>query len=72
MATSTKTNTAFPDFEAATDCFIAAAKTMRQDDWWWRNPAMTNQSIKRRILSETIAHRLGLPANPAVCYGRSR
>ncbi len=45
------------DFEAVTERFIGAAKAMQQDDWWWRNPAMTNRSIKRRILSETIAHR---------------
>jgi glutamate-1-semialdehyde 2,1-aminomutase len=31
---------------------------MQQDGWWWRNPALTNKSIKRAVLKEMIAHRL--------------
>jgi glutamate-1-semialdehyde 2,1-aminomutase len=46
------------DFEAVADRFVAAAKAMQQDGWWWRHPAMTDKSIKRRILKEMIAHRL--------------
>jgi glutamate-1-semialdehyde 2,1-aminomutase len=45
------------DFAAVADRFIAAAKAMQQDGWWWTNPALTNKSIKRRILKEMIAHR---------------
>jgi glutamate-1-semialdehyde 2,1-aminomutase len=45
------------DFEAVADRFIAAAKAMQQDGWWWSHPALTNKSIKRRILKEMIAHR---------------
>jgi glutamate-1-semialdehyde 2,1-aminomutase len=45
------------DFAAVADRFIAAAKAMQQDGWWWSNPALTNKSIKRRILKEMIAHR---------------
>jgi glutamate-1-semialdehyde 2,1-aminomutase len=45
------------DFEAVANRFIAAAKAMQQDGWWCSNPAMTNKSIKRRILKEMIAHR---------------
>jgi glutamate-1-semialdehyde 2,1-aminomutase len=47
------------DFEAVADRFVAAAKTMQQDGWWWADPAATNKSIKRRILREMIAYRLG-------------
>jgi glutamate-1-semialdehyde 2,1-aminomutase len=46
------------DFAAVADRFVTAAKAMREDGWWWHNPAMTNKSIKRAILKEMIAHRL--------------
>jgi glutamate-1-semialdehyde 2,1-aminomutase len=46
------------DFDAVADRFVAAAKAMQQDGWWWCDPATTNNSIKRRILKEMIAHRL--------------
>ncbi len=45
-------------FEAVADRFVAAARAMRQDGWWWCDPATTNKSIRRRILKEMIAHRL--------------
>jgi glutamate-1-semialdehyde 2,1-aminomutase len=46
------------NFAAVCDCFVAAAEAMRQDGWWWANPAASNKSIKRGILREIIAHRL--------------
>jgi glutamate-1-semialdehyde 2,1-aminomutase len=46
------------DFQAVAERFMAAAKAMQQDGWWWHDPAATNTSIKRRILKEMIAHRL--------------
>ena len=39
------------------DRFVAAARAMQQEGWWWSGPALTNKSIKRRILREIIAHR---------------
>jgi glutamate-1-semialdehyde 2,1-aminomutase len=39
------------------DRFIAAAKAMAADGWWWSDPATTNQSIRRQMLREMIAHR---------------
>jgi glutamate-1-semialdehyde 2,1-aminomutase len=45
------------DFQAVADRFVAAAKAMAQDGWWWCNPALTNTSIKRGIVREMIAHR---------------
>jgi glutamate-1-semialdehyde 2,1-aminomutase len=46
------------EFEAVLERFIAAAKAMQQDGWWWRDPKATNKSIKRAILKEMIARRL--------------
>jgi glutamate-1-semialdehyde 2,1-aminomutase len=45
------------DFEAVADRFIAAAREMQQDGWWWLDPATTDKSIRRRILREMVAHR---------------
>jgi glutamate-1-semialdehyde 2,1-aminomutase len=46
------------DFDVVADRFVAAAKAMEQDGWWWSDPALTNKAIKRTILKETIGRRL--------------
>ncbi len=48
------------DFDAVATRFKAAARAMHRDGWWWQNPELTNQSIKRRLLHEMISHRLGM------------
>ena len=45
------------DFAVVADRFVAAAKAMQQDGWWWCSPTATNKSIRRTILREMIAHR---------------
>jgi glutamate-1-semialdehyde 2,1-aminomutase len=45
------------DFDAVAGRFVAAARAMRDDGWWWSDPAATNRSIRRRILREIVAHR---------------
>jgi glutamate-1-semialdehyde 2,1-aminomutase len=45
------------DFDAVTERFVAAARAMERDGWWWCSPSATNRSIKREILKEMIAHR---------------
>ena len=45
------------DFEAVCERFVAAARTMERDGWWWSDPALSNRAIKRGILREMIAQR---------------
>jgi glutamate-1-semialdehyde 2,1-aminomutase len=45
------------DFAAVCDRFVAAARAMERDGWWWSDPALSNRAIKRGILREMIAQR---------------
>jgi glutamate-1-semialdehyde 2,1-aminomutase len=46
------------DFDAVADRFVAAARAMDRDGWWWCDPAATNKSIRRGILKEMLAQRV--------------
>jgi glutamate-1-semialdehyde 2,1-aminomutase len=43
------------DFAAVADKFVAAARAMEQDGFWWADAALTNKAIKRRVLREMLA-----------------
>jgi glutamate-1-semialdehyde 2,1-aminomutase len=45
------------DFEAVAQKFLAAARAMKADGFWWSDPTLTNKSIKRKILREMLAER---------------
>jgi glutamate-1-semialdehyde 2,1-aminomutase len=43
------------DFVAIAARVVAAAEEMQQDGFWWGDGAVTNQSIKRRVLRELVS-----------------
>jgi glutamate-1-semialdehyde 2,1-aminomutase len=45
------------DFAAVMDKFVAAAREMQADGWWWSAPGLSNGAIRRRILGELLRHR---------------
>jgi len=45
------------DFAAVMDKFVAAAREMQADGWWWSAPGLSNRAIRRRIVGELLRHR---------------
>ena len=52
------------DVAAVCNRFVAAARAMRGDAWWWRDGELTNRSIRRQVLRETLAVLLKRGASP--------
>jgi glutamate-1-semialdehyde 2,1-aminomutase len=42
------------EFAEVAEKFLAAARQMQADGWWWRAAALTNRAIRRRVLRELI------------------
>jgi glutamate-1-semialdehyde 2,1-aminomutase len=55
-------------FQAVSERFVAAARAMQRDEFWWHPTDLTNRSIKRRVLLELVsaglARRASDPATP--------
>ncbi len=45
------------DFEAVAERFVAAARTMHKDGWFWTPEGQTGKQVRRRVLRELIAAR---------------
>jgi glutamate-1-semialdehyde 2,1-aminomutase len=45
------------EFAAVLERFVAAARAMLEDGWWWQGAALSNRAIRRGILREMIAQR---------------
>ena len=43
------------DFDAVQQRFIAAARAMEADGWWWNDGSLTNKRIKKQILQEMLS-----------------
>jgi glutamate-1-semialdehyde 2,1-aminomutase len=42
------------EFEAVADAFLAAARAMQADGWWWHDATLTNRGIRRGMLREVL------------------
>jgi glutamate-1-semialdehyde 2,1-aminomutase len=45
------------DFAAVVERFVAAARAMSQDGWWWSRDGLTNKSIRRQLFRELLQTR---------------
>jgi glutamate-1-semialdehyde 2,1-aminomutase len=52
------------DYAVVADRFLAAARAMKDDGWWWHTPALTNQAIKHQILWEMLRVTIGSKSSP--------
>ncbi len=45
------------DFDAMCDRFVEAAESMKSDGWWWNDGSLTDRSLRRRLLLESLRAR---------------
>ena len=60
------------DFAEVADRIVSAARAMQRDGWWWAPPALTNRSIRRRVLREMIQARCAAPPIGSMSSPRSK
>jgi glutamate-1-semialdehyde 2,1-aminomutase len=48
------------EVDAVLERFVAAAKQMRADGWWWEGAPHSDKQIRRGILKELLRRRLNL------------
>jgi glutamate-1-semialdehyde 2,1-aminomutase len=62
------------DFAAVVDRFVAAARTMQRDAWWWSHAGLTNKVLRRQVLNELLqaAWRSVMSAMGSISSPRSR
>jgi len=53
------------DFATVCEKIVSAAQAMHGDGWWWQSPTLTDKSIRRQVLRETLAQWIGYPRQPA-------
>ena len=46
-------------FAEIVERFVTAGRAMRDGGWWWHPAGATDKSVRRRLLREMIAVRLG-------------
>ncbi len=44
------------EFDAVLHRFVAAARQMQAEGWWWHEAGQTNQTIRRSIFKEMLGH----------------
>ncbi|MFZ5549736.1 MAG: aminotransferase class III-fold pyridoxal phosphate-dependent enzyme [Pseudomonadota bacterium] len=47
------------EFDAVLERFVAAARAMQADGWWWHRAGQSDQAIRRGILREMLQRRFG-------------
>jgi glutamate-1-semialdehyde 2,1-aminomutase len=45
------------DFAEVVTRFVAAARAMQRDGWWWSDEALSNKAIRRQVLKELLQAR---------------
>jgi glutamate-1-semialdehyde 2,1-aminomutase len=45
------------EFDAVVQRFVAAARAMQADGWWWQGLGFSNKTIRRSLLREMLSHR---------------